>query len=451
MKLRYTLTLAALSIAATSNAQNWIPDTVSMGPNYVNNVFYSLENGISGAPKAENTWHIAVEALPFNATHHGGAGIWTNEANKNGQVVKLYALGLNATAKFNTITAADTVGKMINALHNDTSSYADGAFNKVATGESFNYGWGTYYMNNAPGGYPAHSLVGDTLFLLNLVTAGAMGGPSTINQSFIVWPRAFVGGNQWTIYFKELGSSEVDTISISTANKHNMFNYYDLLTKQVVDREPIDTTWDFQFTNYMDLYGAQGQQGVTGVLQNYNVAVTQVDGIVPNNATIDNTDTTSASSSYVYNLNTIGNDWKSLNSAFQWEVKEERSYFLKTNKGDIWQFYFDYFGTIEGERKIGLQKRKVFTYVAPPTNINNIYQQVNTIVLAPNPSTERYTNLVIDAKEQLNNTIITITDLSGRTIFQSSKNLDVATYPVGMYMVNVNTNGATLSQKLIIK
>ena len=221
MKLKYTLAVGALALATATQAQTWTPDTVSMGVNYVDNIYYSLENGQSGPAVPETNWHIAVQAISFATPFHGGAGIWTNEARKNGPSVKLYILD-KGSSEFLTVAAADTAGQTGSALalHNDTTSYANGAFNAPVTSNPFNYGWGNYYMSGAPGGFPDHSLVGDTLFLVNFESS-SMGGPVTVSKSYIFWPRSLVGGNQWTMYYRELGSTDVDTIDISTAGANS--------------------------------------------------------------------------------------------------------------------------------------------------------------------------------------------------------------------------------------
>lgn len=420
-----------------------------MGPNYINNVFYSLENGQSGPAVAETNWHIAVQAISY----YGAAGIWTNEARKNGPAAKLYSLDRKATTDFMNITDADTVGKVARslALHNDTSSYSNGAFNAAKTDNPNNYGWGNYYMTGAPDGYPDHSVVGDTLFLLNLTTSN-MGGPETVSKSYVIWPRLLENLNRWLLFYRELGSTEVDTIDISTANSGVLFKYFNLETGEIVDREPQRTTWDFAFMNYMDLYGAQGMQGVTGALQNYNVTIAQVDNVIPDNADYNALPQTAYSS----NINTIGNDWKRLEGT-SWALVADRSYFIKVANNDIWQVYFDYFATVNGDRRIGFKKRKVY---AAPLSVTKVNDYVSNVVLAPNPSANGSTNILVDAKQPVRNARITVADVTGRVVLKSVVNLhagfqqlrlDISTFKAGMYMVNLSGDGFSNTQKLMVK
>ncbi len=463
MKLKYTLAVGALALTAAAQAQTWTPDTVSMGVGYANSVYYSLANGQSGAGVPDNNWHFAVQALNAMADTHGGVGIWTNEATKTGAVVKLYSLHKKGTVSFLTATAADTVGLTgsTKELHNDTSTYAMGAFNYGATGGTnpatgINYGWGNY-SGNAQGGFPAHSVVGDSLYLLTLNQSAGMGAPSTIVGAYIVWPRALANGNEWTLYTKNLADNDVDTLEVSIAGATTLFKYYNLTTKTWSDREPNKNSWDIVFSNFMDLYSNQGLQGVTGVLSNYNITVAQSDNIAPNSADY----TTIPATAYSEDIHTIGSDWKTVNmTTFLFDIRANQSWFVKVANGDIWQIYFDMFAkdAATQEREIGLQKRKVFT-APPPTSVADVNAFVSNVIVAPNPVRNGEANLLVDAKQTIRDAKIVITDLSGRVVMQTTKTinagfqqlrLDVSNYNSGLYMINLAGEGWNTVQKLVV-
>ncbi len=461
MKLKYTLAVGALALTTAAQAQTWIKDTVSMGVGYANSVYYSLANGISGAPVPDNNWHFGVQALNAMADQHGGVGIWTNEATKTGAVVKLYSLHKQGTVSFLTATAADTVGMTGTAkqLHNDTSTYAMGAFNAGATGGSnpsagINYGWGNY-SSNSQGGFPAHSVVGDSLYLLTLNQGGGMGAPATVTGTYIVWPRALANGNQWTLYVKDLATNTIDTLGVSIAGATTLFKYYNLTTKTWSDREPNKNSWDIVFSNFMDLYGTYGLQGVTGVLSNYNIKVAQADNVAPNSADYNN-----FASAYSEDIHTIGSDWKAVNmTTFKYDIKANQSWFIKLTNGDIWQIYFDMFDKdAANNQKVALQKRKVYT--APVTGIVDANQFVSNVVVAPNPVTNGQANLLVDAKQTIRDTKIIVTDLSGRVVLQTTKTinagfqqlrLDVSNYTSGLYMINLAGEGWNSVQKVVVR
>ncbi len=461
MKLKYTLAVGALALTTAAQAQTWIKDTVSMGVGYANSVYYSLANGISGAPVPDNNWHFGVQALNAMADQHGGVGIWTNEATKTGAVVKLYSLHKQGTVSFLTATAADTVGMTGTAkqLHNDTSTYAMGAFNAGATGGSnpsagINYGWGNY-SSNSQGGFPAHSVVGDSLYLLTLNQGGGMGAPATVTGTYIVWPRALANGNQWTLYVKDLATNTIDTLGVSIAGATTLFKYYNLTTKTWSDREPNKNSWDIVFSNFMDLYGTYGLQGVTGVLSNYNIKVAQADNVAPNSADYNN-----FASAYSEDIHTIGSDWKAVNmTTFKYDIKANQSWFIKLTNGDIWQIYFDMFDKdAANNQKVALQKRKVYT--APVTGIVDANQFVSNVVVAPNPVTNGQANLLVDAKQTIRDAKIIVTDLSGRVVLQTTKTinagfqqlrLDVSNYTSGLYMINLAGEGWNSVQKVVVR
>lgn len=471
MKLKYTLPLAALAFTINAQAQDWIPDTVSMGVNYQNDVYYSFENGAAATPSNTN-WHLAIEAIslaggPGVSNPHGGVGIWINEASK-GEKVKLYSLHEQGTASFLTAMGADTIGKTFDslALHNSPVTYADGAFNANATGGNdpsvgIDYGWG-WYSASAQGEYPAHSVVGDSLFLLTTLTGGGMGQPATQTGAYFVWPRAVVNGTEWTIYIRPVGSDNVDTLQVSTANSNQIFVYYNLNDGFINDRAPLKSGWDINFTNYEDNYsgpetgGMSSIQGVSGVLSNYNVTVAQMNNTLPNDADIS----TITNNDYSEDINTIGYDWKVVNmQTFTYDLKDSLSWFVKVGNGDIWQIYFDQFYTdsTTNERMIGLEKRKVFDHT---TAVNNINQNINNIVLAPNPSENGATNILVDAKKALPNTQIIISDITGRIVFKTTTDipsgfqrlpLNVSNFTSGLYIVNLMGNDWKSTQKLVIQ
>ena len=85
---------------------------------------------------------------------------------------------------------------------------------------------------------------------------------------------------------------------------------------------------------------------------------------------------------------------------------------------------------------------------------------VGAVILAPNPTANGFTHLLIDAKQNIQNAQITVTDLSGRVISKSAKNINagfqqldinVSNYTAGMYFVNISAQGWSNTQKLIVK
>jgi hypothetical protein len=272
---------------------------------------------------------------------------------------------------------------------------------------------------------------------------------------------------EWTIYIKDLNTGVVDTVNHSTSGATTLFHYYNILTKTWdANHEPNKNSWDFYFTNYGDLYHANPGPPtptwsvVTGVLQNYNVVTAQVNGIAPDSADY----TTIDSAAYSMGINTIGWDWKAVNGAPPptYLLDSTVSWFVKKiDSGDIWQLYFDYFqkDSTTGDQMIGLQKRLVY-HDSIPNSVNQVSQYLNNFILAPNPVVDGNVNLLVDAKQNLTAAQISITDITGRTIMKTTKNistgfhqlrLNVGNYPTGIYLVNLSGNGYRSTQKLVIQ
>lgn len=89
-----------------------------------------------------------------------------------------------------------------------------------------------------------------------------------------------------------------------------------------------------------------------------------------------------------------------------------------------------------------------------PTSIRNINDN-STFSISPNPLSEG-TPLVINSSEDFNNTIINITDVTGRVIYSEEVNTNIKAHSVsrsvfpsaGFYIVNLTKEGKTISQKL---
>lgn len=89
-----------------------------------------------------------------------------------------------------------------------------------------------------------------------------------------------------------------------------------------------------------------------------------------------------------------------------------------------------------------------------PTSIRNINDN-STFSISPNPLTDA-TPLVINSEEDFYNTIITVTDVTGRVIYSEEVNTNTKAHSVpsavfpsaGFYIVNLTKEGKTVSQKL---
>ena len=120
----YTINLiAALLLSSFMLSGQGIPvrDSLSMGPSYANDIFYSFKNGeVSSVER--NTWDIAFFTPRFSA------GIIINE----GVGVELYTYPNGDTSSWTNIDTSGMASWKL--LNNDPNYWEEGAFNMNALG-----------------------------------------------------------------------------------------------------------------------------------------------------------------------------------------------------------------------------------------------------------------------------------------------------------------------------
>lgn len=451
MKLKYTLAVGALALATATQAQTWTPDTMATGVGYNQDAFYNLSsNQVATAPN--NNWDIA-----FITGDAMSNSVMVNHVG-NGLNAKLYVLNLDAATKFGTDLTLDTVGKTGTALElqNSNEYWEEGAFIQNATG-GMNFGWGDYDQNT-------HWVTGNNIYCLVNATG-----------AYQIWIEQYRASGTpanrlWKFHVAKLDGTDTSHVEFAPAPAYtNKLNaYYSLVTRQFVNREPDMDNWHLLATKYLDTYaGAPAGTtllSTTGIVTNTNVEVAVATPLLPNDANYVN-----FASNYSDKRNEIGGKYKFVNTGGNppgWVVNDSLSYFIKVIKGtdsaDIWQVYFDYFpAATSGDVKIGLQKRKVYNYTAPPpTGVTEVNAFVGNMLVVPNPSVGGSSNLLIDAKKDIQNAHITIADLSGRVVLKTTKNinagfqqlrLDVSNYPAGVYMIKLAGAGFSTTQKLVVQ
>jgi len=446
-----------LALATAAQAQTWTPDTMATGTGYSQDAFYNLTTGTVGAGVANNNWDLGfITGDPMSNS------VMVNHAG-NQKSGKLYDLGLDANVKFGTDLTLDTVGKTGSALElrNAPDDWDGGAFIQNSTGP-MNFGWGDYDVNT-------HVITGNKVYCL--VNSGG---------AYQVWIEEYKASGTpssrlWKFHVANLDGTNIthEEFAPHPTYTNKLHAYYDLATRTFVNREPDMTTWHLLATKYLDVYhGAPAGtplQSTSGIVTNINVELAAATPIVPNDANYQNFTTFSES------RNVIGGNYKFVSTtppttppppgwAPGWVLNDSLSYFIKIKQGvdsaDIYQVYFDYFpASTSGEVKIGLQKRKVFDYIAQ-VSVTDVNDFINNVVIAPNPSVGGATNILVDAKQALKNAQLTVVDLNGRVVMKSTMNinagfqqlrLDVSKFQAGIYMINLSGAGFSNTQKVIVK
>ncbi len=296
MKLKYFLffaiTFNIISLFALS-------DSISLGANKDRTVFYSFKDGKIADIKNDD-WHLAFSTKPaqFPSNTLQSATIRINEAYG----VKLYEVPGKTPADFNQI---DTTGwRNWDSLHDSDTSWWMGALNRnINTADAFNYGWGQYNFN-------AHSVLGDSLFLLQL--------PNGSLKKFAVLKNEY--DTAFIVQFANLDNSQNTTTKISKKQyKTKNFVYLDLYTNSILDREPTASSWDVEFSLFIE----NDSKRKVGVLLNDKNSAMSESAMAPTPCLIGQT--------YDNKLNAMGTFWYGNENDTLQSVITDTHWKIKTN------------------------------------------------------------------------------------------------------------------------
>lgn len=443
MKLKSLLFLGlAASTLTTTNAQTWVTDSVEMGStvgkSYPVDIYYSFKNGT--AKRDTNTkWHLAFGMIPqFGPS--AKAPIIANHVQAD---VMVYSLNKTA-ASFGALTfPADTQNKV--ALINSDTSWNYGAMNMNADASNpFDYGWGKYSMTS-------HFVEGDSLYM---VKANGVAYQVLVQQ----YKSTPMDSIQYIVRIANIDGTNDRTLRIYRKNgfTDRNFAYLNLATDAITDREPARAAWDVLFTRYRETV-TQGSitasYPVMTVLSNYNVYASEVVALNP--------DTTGfMAKTYGSAINIIGSDWKTPPPP-SWVVRDSCNYFIKTkNTNEYYQLHFLQFSGSSGNPsflpgKIIFEKRKLGDVLS----VTNVNTAVTAYTIAPNPAVNE-TNIMLDAKQADANTVIFVTDLSGKVVERHNVKLNAgvnayrintAAYNNGIYMITIASGEFKATQKLVVQ
>lgn len=291
-------------------------ETISLGASYVNDVYYSLSNGvIDEVPRAN--WDIAFSVSTRSSS------IIINESTDI--ILKAYpntwtwATDISDTTGFHTWTS----------LRNADTDWEIGAFNANATGHP-NYGWGIYNTVN----HNIENAEGGSLYIMKFADG-------TMKKIWIETKYSAI--QKYSFRYADLNGDNEQTISnMDISNSKANYVYYSLQDNLRLDREPDATTWDLLFTKWEDLDGTTPYV-VTGVLQ--NIGVTAIDFTTEDPFTITYSD-----EQFSTNINTIGWDWKSINmSTYVWTIPTDRFFIVRAKDDKIYRINFtDFTGSSTG-------------------------------------------------------------------------------------------------------
>lgn len=383
-------------------------DSITMGPGYANEVYYSLANGISKiVPR--NQWDIAFRTGVMSSS------ILVND----GAGVVLYSYPKADTSGWATV---DTSGlSSWPQMFNDPYDWENGAFNRNALGHP-DYGWGIYNIQN-------HNLTGDSIFVIKL-------RDGSFKKLIILKKQS--AEDIYTFKYANLDGSHAFSDSLDLSNHTSVEFYgYNLENNTEVDFQPLKTTWDILFTKYVGINAGQPYP-VTGVLSNNLLKVKKVTGVPQSYNDWWNGDWDSTRS-------VIGYDWKTFNGT-GYSVNDSTVYFVQDLQGDIYKLYFTSFeGSSTG--KIVFMIGKISSI-----GISEKQEQKNNMFISPNPASSRITILQNDASR---GDLITVVNISGNVVMQmyasgTQTTADISKLEQGIYFVRLKSSKEITSKKFII-
>ncbi len=414
--MRSTLLLSIMLISASITAQETV--TVSTAPGNSEQRYYSLQNGTQ-ATTLVSDWDLA-----FESTGITGA-ILLNTAKGHRLYKAPYAIGQWAMV--------DTTGLGAGwpAQYNSTADWSSGAFNQGLTSNPFDLGWGIY-------NFSTHNITGDSLFILQTADGAwkkfRVDGFATVTTSFTFTMADLDGANE-----------QVGTINRNAYVTKN-FGYYSFATMSAVDLEPVADDWDLLFTKYNGFVPqpVPSIYPVTGVLQNKEVGVAQVDGIATNLAAW-------AGQELVTNIDVIGYDWKEFNmTTFMYEYASDRTYFVQDRNDNIWKLIFTEYGG-------GANGNITFTQeLVSATSVEETNAPADLVVY-PNPVLNGELRIVLDG--DVRNGQLSIHDMGGKLVMQQQVSgsgslallpVDVSALQQGLYMVRLTAGTRVFTTRVVI-
>lgn len=408
-------TLLFLVIATLSFAQE-VENSITMGPGYTNDIFYSLRDGQTGQ-YSSSSWTVAF----YNSAM--SAAIKINSGNG----VALWKASDDVT-QFASITDTSGISTWDQYFDNDSIWDAYSAFEQGSSGSQSSYGWGEY-------NFTSHVLEGVRIFVLKTID----------NNYYKVYVEKKQAG-VFTYRYASLDNSFDTTMIVPVPDYlEKSYAYLNMDNHTLQDREPVDAAWDFQFTKYSIDLPNFGYYPVTGVMSNEGVMIAEVREL-PDNA--DYTNEVFRSGKTI-----IGSDWKEFNQPLnQFTLEENLTYFVKTKANEIYKLYFtDFEGSVSGNVKFMTEK------VGTVNSIRDRKDNLQVESVYPNP-TSGAAYLVLSADK--NTTMqVQVFSMLGKVVYQANTAvsaglntfaLQLQDVETGIYLVQVSDGFKTNTQKLVI-
>jgi hypothetical protein len=409
-------------------------DTIVLGPNYINEIWYNLDSGVIQTADKDN-WDIAFQ------TGQKGA-IWIN-GQKGERAWVVPGKTIDDFSKSVDTTGMDQTWE----YHTNSDENWDiGAFNLGMDGyeSDGDFGWGSYDLSS-------HAITGTKIFIIKI--------DKKTYKKFMI---ESLFGSEYSFSYANLdGSDESIGVIKKSDFKNKNFAYFSFSENKSIDREPINKEWQLLFGKYEALID-NGQGGtmpyyLTGIRHNFNVKVAKLTGVDPK--------TVAPPAFITENFNTkitaIGADWKKYNSTNStYEIPSDLVYFLTTDtlgtpKPKIYRIVFKEFtGSTLGQ--IIFEKEEL-----PMSVIEKDGKPLGNFSVYPNLiSTNDNLNVVYELYENTQYIKIAIYSSTGDIVYSANENavpglntinINNLNVCAGMYLVTFEVNGKIGTEKLLVK
>ncbi len=429
---KYFATLLMITIMILPEAfsqKELISDSISMGNGYVFDAFYDFgKKEINMAER--NEWDIAfaTDVMSISVLANDASGIEVYTYNK-----------ANAEEGW---ANPDTSGMIRKLMYNSDTSWEIGAFvRNIIPGNEFDYGWGTYNMNN-------HKITGDSLFIMKLANDQWL-------KFMIVEKDA--PNNSWVFKYANLDGSDESTVNLS-ANNYSTVHFvgYSFSSGLFMEHEPMKKDWDIVFTKYtapIFMGPTAVPYPVAGVLCAPGIMIEEVRQSGMDQASFD-----------AYNIDAfiddragIGYDWKATEGMPPvYVVLDTIMYFIKDSDGSIFKMYFTGFesGTT-GDGTFWFQHETLLD----ASSVDQL-PDIQLLEVYPNPASTEANIALSSSKAGFYQ--IDILDLNGRIIKSEQLTLgsnELLTHKIaltgmekGIYLIRFTAQkGQTYTHKLVVQ
>ena len=425
--------LAVLSISLPSiYAQNCpANDSVSMGPGSGTDVFYSFKkanttgNGVVSS-SVNNNWHLAISVqasnFPYNPAN--GAAIRVNSVlgeNPQAGTTGTKLVKLNG-ANVNNWRNADTtgLGSLPELLDSDSTWNLSAFTSGYPKAGPFNFIWGTYNQNNK------NIESNGNVYVLYNKSANWY---KKINVKELSWDTT------WHIIISNIDNTDSVYLKVSKKNyPKRMFVYYNVLTKQLLDREPDSDQWDLLWTKYkamIEFNGSKVPYSVTGVLGNSATKVAKNLGKKCNEVWLAN-----KTAKINPSISAIGSDWKTFTGT-AFAVTDTFVYFISTRDTQTYKVTMKSYAG-------GSKSKTTFNFYQATLGLESS-DVIESVSLYPNPS-----NGIVRISADLAIESISIMDLQGQMLLNTKENfVDASNLSAGIYIVLIQTEAGLLKKTLV--